>query len=106
LNRAGAPLVSNSLSLEIAAASIRDGFSCLYGLFGPGFAILDLALSTFSRLCDNRNGLVPEGSCSLFVGGEYLLGGQDLLPVACRVGGDLSSLGAAVTCSFEMVFDL
>ena len=31
-------------------------------------------------------------------GGEYLLGSQDLLPVACRVGGDLSSLGSAVTC--------
>ena len=27
------------------------------------------------------------------MGGEYLLGGQDLLSVAGRVGGDLSSLG-------------
>jgi hypothetical protein len=68
--------------------------------------MLDLALGTFSRLCNNRSGLVPEGICNLFVGGEYLLGGQDLLPVACRVGGDLSSLGPAVACPFEMVFDL
>jgi len=68
--------------------------------------MLDLALCTFSRLCHNRGGLVPEGFCNLFVGGEYLLRGQDLLPVACRMGGDLSSLGPAVTSSFEMVFDL
>jgi hypothetical protein len=68
--------------------------------------MLDLALGTFSRLCHNRGGLVPEGFCSLFVGGEYLLGGQDLLLVACGVGGDLSSLGPAVTCPLEMVFNL
>jgi len=46
------PLGDNSLPLEVAAANTRDGFSRVYGIFGLGFAILDLALSTFSRLCN------------------------------------------------------